>query len=170
MDGGSYNPWSTDRCTANLRNAVLLAQRTGHFVRVVGDTDEHIPEMPSMKQIHMQREISRLRKELNKVNLELQKKMQHHDTKDIIQVDIVEKKTEKLKDLSDHIQTVNLKKESLISRLQRPFVGEYLRLEAGYQKEACEVFHKIAPVLSGLASHIEDLIWMNHQDFANSQM
>ena len=37
MDSGleaSYNPWSTDETAVGLRNALLLAEKTGHVLKV----------------------------------------------------------------------------------------------------------------------------------------
>lgn len=171
FEGVDYNPWTTDACTANLRNAVLLAQRTGHFIGHAGKQGEQLlAEMASMKQINLQREISRVRKELNKVNLEIQKKMQHHETRDITEVKIVEERTDQMKSLSDHVQSLTTHKDALISRLQQPFVGDYFKLEASYHKEACEVFNKLAPVLSHLTLYLDDLRWINKQDFSGREL
>lgn len=171
MEGTSFNPWSTDRCTATLKSAILLAQRTGHFVRNVGPNDAKLlAERPSLKQIGLQREISRQRKELNKTNLEIHQKMQHHETKDLIQEDVLGKKTEQLKALSSHLQCITNNKDSLINRLQQPFVGDHIRVNAAYHKETVNLFRRVAPLLSGLAAYLDDISWMNKQDFANGKL
>jgi len=45
-----------------------------------------------------------------------------------------EKRIDKIKKLNSHLESVIESKDQLIKRLQQPFQGEYLKLEAQYHR------------------------------------
>ena len=51
-----------------------------------------------------------------------------------------ENRKKELKSLSDHLQMVVSNKEYLVTRLQQPFVGDYIKLEAAFHKYTSQMF------------------------------
>ncbi|KAK7113195.1 uncharacterized protein [Littorina saxatilis] len=160
-----YNPWSTDDSGAWLRNALLLAERTGHIFRREEPEEsvarQRLADTPSLKMIQLQREISQHCNRLNEVNSEIQKRVLYHETKDILDINFMEGRTKELKVFSEHLQTVVSNKEVIINRLQQPFVGDFVKIEAAFHRYASELFTHLAPILSDLTSHLDDLTWVN---------
>ncbi|KAK3582010.1 hypothetical protein CHS0354_039676 [Potamilus streckersoni] len=172
----SQNPWDrSDRSLAPLRRALILAERTGH-IRKRSDYEaqkiekEMEDKYPSLKLINVLREATKLRGELNKVNLEIQCRMQDKETSDITHLNVLESKIAKIKSLNSHLEAVTESKDRLISRLQQPFVGEYLKLEARYHKFASELFPMIAPLLSDLTTHLENIVWVESFKVADGKL
>jgi hypothetical protein len=54
---------------------------------------------------------------------------------------ISDNKTKKMEELSLHFSAIVDKKEELIKRLQQPFVGDYISVDADYQR------YKRSPIL-----------------------
>ncbi|XP_025111548.1 uncharacterized protein LOC112574583 [Pomacea canaliculata] len=170
MSNVKFNPWSNeDPFTTSLRNVISLAERMGYTKH--GEEADRIrscvAELPSIKHIKLQREITKQKKELEKINLEIFKRMQDFETRDMTHLDIIEKRTEKLKELNDHLQSVITHRDFFLTKLQQPFTGDFIRLESAFHKHASELFVQLAPVLSSLSSHVDDLIWLRQHDFAD---
>ena len=47
---------------------------------------------------------------------------------------LLDEKTKKMEELSLHFSAIVDKKEELIKRLQQPFVGDYISIDADYQR------------------------------------
>ncbi|XP_076460193.1 uncharacterized protein LOC143293158 [Babylonia areolata] len=169
----AYNPWTSDDSAVALRNAIKLAEKTGHIFKkeeVEECTKTRLEEMPSMKMIQLQKSISLHNEQMNKVNFDIQRRMLYHETKDITDMGIIEKRTKEMKKLADNLQLVISNKEALITRLQQPHVGAYIKLEAAFHRHASEFFCQLAPLLSDLTSHLDDLSWVNTNAFSASQL
>lgn len=160
----SGNPWSNqDKSITALKRALLLGERTGHISRsdyeeegLSTDAQSHLP---SLKLIQALKKMSKARAELNKVTLEIQCRMQDKETQDITHLDILEQRINKIKSLNSHIESVIESKDQLIQRLQQPFQGDNLKLEAQYHKFACELFPQITPLLAELNTNLENIVW-----------
>ena len=56
------------------------------------------------------------------------------ETKDLTDPSILDEKTKRMEELSLHFSAIVDKKEDLIKRLQQPFVGDYISIDADYQR------------------------------------
>ncbi|KAJ8318428.1 hypothetical protein KUTeg_003519 [Tegillarca granosa] len=186
----SQNPWSnTDTVIAPRRNVLLIAERTGCTYRTYGihvsdfkelimrdEADiQHLQEdikegMPSLKLISLLKKSTSIRKEHNRLNLEIQKRMQDKETGDITHIDVLEEKIKKISSLNAHIQSILDSKSQLLLRLQQPFVGDYIKLEAQYHRYASVVFPLIAPLLADLNTHLENISWTKSLSFSDGKM
>ncbi|KAL8609732.1 hypothetical protein ACOMHN_042771 [Nucella lapillus] len=169
----SYNPWSSDDTAIGLKNAMMLAEKTGHVIREEGPQERlktKLEETPSLRMIQLMKVISEKNEQLNKVNIEVQKRMLHHEGKDILDLGVIERRTEGVRTLADHLQMVIASKEVLITRLQRPHVGISFKLEATFHRYASEFFSQLAPVLSELSSHLDDLAWVSTNTFPTCRL
>ncbi|XP_052266166.1 HAUS augmin-like complex subunit 2 [Dreissena polymorpha] len=159
----SNNPWSTqDKSLTGLKKALMLGERTGHVANKSSSLvldPEKSTHLPSVKLIQVLKKMSRAQAELNKVNLEIQLRMQDKETRDITHLDVLEARINKIKSLNSHIECVIESKELLNRRLQQPFQGEYLKLEAQHHKFACELFPQITPLLGELSTNLENIVW-----------
>ncbi|KAL4240647.1 hypothetical protein ACF0H5_001438 [Mactra antiquata] len=170
------NPWSSqDKSLTGLKRALLLGVQTGHIASRQEFEDNGIDTetqslLPSMKLIQVLKKMARARAELNKINLEIQCRMQDKETRDVTHLDILEKRIEKIKQLNSHIESVIDDKDQLIQRLQQPFQGEYLKLEAQYHRFACEVFQKITPLLGELSTNLENITWAKSLSFNDGRL
>lgn len=177
MDFGvdtKINPWTADKVAVALNNALLLAEKTGHICRRGDSLNEtvqiKVQQMPSLRMINLQKELSQHNIAMNKVNFEIQKRMLYHETKDLVDISVIEQRTNNVKRLVDHLQLVISNKDYLLTRLQQPFAGEYLKIGAQFHRYACELFTQIAPALSDLTSHIDDLAWVNTNSLLQNQL
>ncbi|XP_046372593.2 HAUS augmin-like complex subunit 2 isoform X1 [Haliotis rufescens] len=171
----TQNPWSSsDKTTLALRNVLFLAEKTGHTRKrrgyEKGPSEEDQQELPSLKLIALQREITKKKRELQKVNLELQCRVQDKETADITHIDILKNKVEKIQKLNAHIESIMEKKDQLTGRLQQPFVGDYIKMDAAFHKYASELFPQIAPILGDLNYNLDNINWTKRTNFSEGKM
>ncbi|WAQ96567.1 AUG2-like protein [Mya arenaria] len=170
------NPWNNqERSLTGLRKALVLGERTGHIAnRADYDSGCLDPDsdtnLSSMKLIQVLKKMSKARTDLNKVNLEIQCRMQDKETRDITHLDILEGRINKIKALNSHLESVIESKEQLIRRLQQPFQGDYLRLEAQHHKFACELFPQMTPLLGELTTNMENLVWTKSLTWSDGKL
>lgn len=161
----SGNPWANqDKSLTALKKALILGERTGHIANRTEYEDQKLDDqaqnqLPSIKLIQVLKKMSKAKADLSKINLEIQCRMQDKETRDITHLDILEKRIAKIKSLNSHIESVIESKDQLIQRLQQPFQGDYLKLEAQYHKFACELFPQITPLLADLTTNLENIVW-----------
>ncbi|ESP01418.1 hypothetical protein LOTGIDRAFT_230693 [Lottia gigantea] len=172
------NPWiSEDKSLTSIKNALILGERTGHIKKRYPDessfedsnnyTDQEI--LPSLKLITVQRDISRKRRELNEVNLEIQKRKQDRETQDITHLDRIENKIEKIKSLNNHLQSILRCKDDIVNRLQQPLVGDYIKIDAAYHRYASEVFPLLTPILGELNNNLDNIEWYKTTQFSQDR-
>jgi len=110
------------------------------------------------------------RKKNYETNLDIERILLDRETKDITHMDIVERRVALLQDLNVHLQEIIAKKEILKSRLQRPYVGEFLQVDALVKSKLVEMFRQIAPQLSELARNLEDISWAGKMPIGDGQL
>lgn len=170
------NPWGgSDKSLNGLRNALVLGEQTGHIAKRT-DYDSHEVSddvedtLPSLKLIKILKEMSRARKELDRVNLEIQCRLQDKETSDLTHLDQLEGRIAKIKSLNSHIESIIDSKTSLIQRLQQPFQGDFIKLEAQYHRFASELFPQIAPLLADLTTNLENIVWAKSLNSSDQRM
>ncbi|XP_060076798.1 uncharacterized protein LOC132556403 [Ylistrum balloti] len=170
------NPWSgVDSSLVPLRNALILGERTGHINKrsdydVEKLQDEVQEKMPSCRLIKLLRETTAAKKEINKIHLEIQQRMQDKETQDITHFSSLEDKIKVIKGLNSHIESIIECKSQLLVRLQQPFVGDFIKLEAQYHKFAAALFPQIAPLLADLNTHLENISWTKTLTFSDGKL
>ncbi|XP_041363414.1 AUGMIN subunit 2-like [Gigantopelta aegis] len=168
------NPWAKDSDTVIAwKNCLVLAEKTGfrpsssscpntstnHEDLFTPVSDWENQDLPSLRLIALQRKITDLRKENHRIQLEIQRRMQDREIRDITHLDVLENKIQMINTLSVHIELIIQNKDRLIRRLQEPFVGEFIKLDAEYHKYASMLFSQITPVLSDLNQHLDNIRW-----------
>jgi len=125
---------------------------------------------PSVALIRLLREITRLGKALDKVNLEIQCHLKEAETKDITHVDILGSRCHQLEQISGQLSTIIEKKDELISRLQQPFVGEFLEIDAAHHKNTAEILPMISSDLASFPTVLENIAWIRNFSLADGQL
>lgn len=173
----TVNPWSPSSTYINvgsLQNILTFAEKSGHIDRRnvnVEDIRRKVDtSSPSVALIRLLREITRLGKALDKVNLEIQCHLKEAETKDITHVDILGSRCHQLEQISGQLSTIIEKKDELISRLQQPFVGEFLEIDAAHHKNAAEVLPMISSDLASFPTVLENIAWIRNFSLANGQL
>jgi len=171
------NPWSPSSTYINvgsLQNILTFAEKSGHIER----RDVNIEEIrrkvdtssPSVALIRLLREITRLGKALDKVNLEIECHLKEAETKDITHVDILGSRCHQLEQISGQLSAIIEKKDELISRLQQPFVGEFLEIDAAHHKNTVEVLPMISSDLASFPTVLENIAWIRNFSLADGQL
>ncbi|XP_021344606.1 AUGMIN subunit 2-like, partial [Mizuhopecten yessoensis] len=75
-----------------------------------------------------------------------------------------------IKGLNSHIESIIECKSQLLVRLQQPFVGDFIKLEAQYHKFAGALFPQIAPLLADLNTHLENISWTKNLTFSDGKL
>lgn len=166
------NPWSSEEPLNLLRNVLTLAESTGILSKnSLLETESHEKELhqslPSLKMITIHKEIRELKHKLHQVNLEIQKHLQDKETKDIMNADILEERINAIKEMNSHLETVVRQKNLLIARLQKPFVNDFIRIDASYQSYACEALPQLVPTVSDLPTYLENIDWAVQLDLTD---
>lgn len=159
------NPWISERSLGSVGNALHCAEEAGVIrKRAPLDDEDRIRDayesFTSLKMIALQRHIQQKQKELDEVNLEIQRRLQHRDTMDVTHVDILDQRIAKVNELNSHLEQVIGNRQELIARLQQPFVNDYIPIELQYQRYGGELLPKLVPSLAGLSTNLENLEWM----------
>ncbi|XP_071951035.1 uncharacterized protein [Antedon mediterranea] len=156
---------------------IEISQSWSNFkFNIHGDTKEqsnrNIPSMShhSLNLIQQLRELSKQGKELDKVSLDIQCRLLDKETRDITHVDILECKISQLNDLTSHLQSVVKAKHQLITRLQQPFVGDYVKIEATYHRHVQDLFPLMATCLADLSSNLNNIDWTSEFDLKNVKL
>ncbi|XP_071129227.1 HAUS augmin-like complex subunit 2 [Mytilus edulis] len=172
----SENPWSATGSTlAPLTNALKIAENTGHIRKRIGFDvhqlqDDYHHKLPSLKLISQLKSLSKMRKEHYKINLEVQARMQDKETSDLTHLKVLGEKIDKVQSLNSHMQSIIDSKAQLLTRLQQPYVGEFIKLEAQYHRYASEFLPEIAPLLADLSTHLDNISWMKFLNLPDSKM
>ncbi|KAK3090596.1 hypothetical protein FSP39_012991 [Pinctada imbricata] len=107
---------------------------------------------------------------LNKLDLDIEKRMLDRETKDLTYTSMLEEKIKVIQELNNHLQSVIDSKSQLITRLQQPFVGDYIKLEAQYHRFASELFPQIATMMADFNNHLENITWNKSLSFADGKL
>ncbi|XP_022080321.1 AUGMIN subunit 2-like isoform X2 [Acanthaster planci] len=170
------NPWiSEDRTTAAVCSAIRLAEQSGHLKT---RRDEVLSEMvqslhntsPSLRLIQQLKEMTAKGQQLDKINMEIQSRLMDKETRDIMHLGILESKISQLDSLSSHLQAIVQSKDHLINRLQQPFVGDYLKIEAAFHMYVKELFPLAASCLAELSSNLQTIQWASGFDTKDGKM
>lgn len=171
------NPWSPSSAyiqVGSLQNILVFAEKSGHIDKRAANTDEIRRRVdtisPSVILIRLLRDITRLGKALDKVNLEIQSHLKEAETKDITHVDILGKRCQQLDHISTQLSTIIEKKDDLLSRLQQPLVGEFLEIDAAHHKNTAEIFPMISSNLAGFPKLLENMTWIRNFPMADGQL
>lgn len=125
---------------------------------------------PSVALIRLLREITRLGKALDKVNIEIQSHLKEAETKDITHVDVMGQRCQQIDNISSQLSVIIEKKDELLSRLQQPLVGEFLEIDAAHHKNTAEVFPMIASNLASFPTLLENIAWIRNFSLADGQL
>ncbi|XP_033630797.1 AUGMIN subunit 2-like [Asterias rubens] len=170
------NPWiSEERTTAAVCNAIRLAERSGHLK---SRRDETLGEMaqslqdnsPSLHLIKQLREMSERGQQLDETNNEIQCRLMDKETRDITHLDVIESKVSQLDTMTAHLQAIVESKDHLINRLQQPFVGDSLKVEATYHRHVKELFPLAATSLAELNGNLETVQWASDFNMKDGRM
>ncbi|CAH1273429.1 HAUS2 [Branchiostoma lanceolatum] len=170
------NPWASDQRPLGPYGLLIeQAELSGHLKKrrdrdIAMATDLAREQSPSLQLFQVLRQITAQRKELDKVNIEVQCRLQDKETSDITHLGTLENRIKQLNELSQHLQTVMQHKGQLKSRLQKPFVGEYLHFAAQYQRCVAEVFPMLAPILSDLQTNLDNIHWASSFSLDNGHL
>lgn len=171
------NPWSTSLTyihVGSLQNILTFAEKSGHIDRRNVNIEEIRRKVdttsPSVALIRLLREITRLGKALDKVNLEIQCHLKEAETRDITHVDILGQRCHQLEQISSQLSSIIKTKDELISRLQQPFVGEFLEIDAAHHKNTAEVLPMISSNLASFPTLLENIAWIRSISLADGEL
>lgn len=171
------NPWSPSSAyiqVGSLQNILSFAEKSGHLDRRTVKTEEIMGTVdkisPSVALIRLLREITRLGKALDKVNIEIQSHLKEAETKDITHVDVMGQRCQQIDNISSQLSVIIEKKDELLSRLQQPLVGEFLEIDAAHHKNTAEVFPMIASNLASFPTLLENIAWIRNFSLADGQL
>ncbi|KAK2190150.1 hypothetical protein NP493_86g04003 [Ridgeia piscesae] len=172
------NPW-VDEDTRAIENVLLVCQKTGHVTHTLAnlpDREEQLSEaqekIPSLRLIVGLSEVNAMKKKIYEAELEIQRHRQDKETQDVTNLVLLEQRVSQLDELNSHFQAIEEHKEKLAARLQQPYVGEFLRIDAAYKKYASDVIPRLVPILSDLSKQLGDFDSLSKEknDFTDGQL
>ncbi|KAH9494848.1 hypothetical protein Btru_015812 [Bulinus truncatus] len=164
------NPWDDDN-TNIIRNFLIKANQLGFdTARNQKTAAEAIQELNSSKIIAKQKEITLKIKSLLKIKESLRRHSEEKETAEILHVNLIEDRINIVKQICTDLDTVLQNTELIINRLQKPYVGSYIKLDAAYHRHASELFMQLVPTLNDLNVHLENITWMANNDFSPTQL
>ncbi|KAI8742004.1 HAUS augmin-like complex subunit 2 isoform X1 [Biomphalaria glabrata] len=172
IDLHESNPWDHDDDNINnLRNFLIKANQLGFdTMRNQTKISKALKELSSSQIIAQQKEITQKNKTLLKAKYSIRKHIEEKETSDVLHLNLIEERINTVKQLCTDLDTVLQNTELLVNRLQKPFVGSYLKIDAAYHRHASELFMQLVPTLNDLNFHLENLTWMANNDFSAAQL
>ena len=169
------NPWIDEQSQPGILKALLIAEQTGLIRDYDSDIkmkvrDDAEKKYPSLKMIALLSNIDKLKGQITSLQLEIQCRLQDKETADITHTSILEKRIAVLRNLNEHLQQLVSDKETLVSKLQQPYVGEFIKIQANYKHFASELFPQVVEVLSELGLHLDNLDWAAQVNMCDGQL
>ncbi|XP_028395585.1 AUGMIN subunit 2-like [Dendronephthya gigantea] len=172
----SRNPWSTSSSyidLGSLGKVISLAERTNQL-KGKADQDKIREKAKttssSIKLIEQLEKLAKLETELYKVKEMIYHYKLKEETKDLTDSIILDGKSRRMEELSLHFSAIVDKKDELINRLQQPFVGDHITVDAEYQRYVVDAIPCLANVLSNLTTYIENLEWSTKFTLQDGEM
>eukprot|EP01137_Pigoraptor_chileana_P019043 Opistho-2@79506 len=155
------NPWAAVEpfpyvSLGGIDKALALAHQMGYDVPSV----QAPAESPSVALIHLLARVSAMREQLDKLNNAIFIRLQASQSADVMSVTSIESKTAALQEVSQHLSALAAAKDVIAGRLQRPFVGECIEVEAVYQESVSVIFSRIAALLASLPRQLDNIAWI----------
>jgi len=169
------NPWlDDDRSLGSLKNTILLAERHGYLKQVsqpfYQNPEDAYRKAPSLQMIEILKDIQEKRSQLHETSLSIQHHQQERETRDLTQASVLEKHITELGDLNNHLQKVTQSKDNLITRLQTPFVGDFIKLDAQYHRYAAETLPTLVPILADLTKELDNIDWVGRKQWNDGSL
>ncbi|RUS72707.1 hypothetical protein EGW08_019528 [Elysia chlorotica] len=164
------NPWENDsRAVTAIRNCLILAEQMG--LRTMPKENEQrcaeqLASLPSTKIIEVQKELSSKTESLFQLQKNIAAHVHDKEAGDFLQIKNIEQRINMITQLCTDLDKVLQNTEALIHRLRKPFVGNFIKMDARYHSEACQVLKQLVPTLNDLASNINNITWAANHDFS----
>ncbi|BFZ17574.1 hypothetical protein BsWGS_20613 [Bradybaena similaris] len=168
------NPWEQDsRSVAGVRNCLVLADKlavTGRAPESSCLVGDRLSQLPSMKLMAVQREITKRNNALHQVKQTLSAVSLEAEISEFLHCHVIEKRMNMVNRLCSDLDLVLKNMDVLLHRFLKPFVGDHIRLDAAYHKCAQDVFRQLIPTLNDLVVHMNNITWAANSDFSLSQL
>lgn len=168
------NPWAQGNDTLlgiNLgdpQSGLVHANR--HNLQSRDGTAESIAGRPSIKLIKLLQEIEDTKSELDRVELELLRRTMDSEVADLIHVDILDGRLQKINKLLGHFTTVTTSKGEILSILQSTSAQNSLKMEAASHRAAFELVHSMGKLITSLPNDCERLEWAKRLDLSKTSL
>ena len=168
------NPWGQGNDTllgiqlGDPRSGLVVAKR--HNLQGRDEITESIAGRPSIKLIKLLQEIEDTRNELERLELELQRRTMDSEVADLIHVDTLDSRLQKVNNLLGHFTTITSRKSELLSILQSTNAQNSLKIEAAYHKDASELVHSMGKLITSLSNDCERLEWAKGLDLSKTSL
>lgn len=157
------NPWENDsRAVTAIRNCLILAEQMGLRTKPKENEQkcaEQLASLPSTKLIEVQREVSSKTETLYQLQKNIAAHVHDKEAGDFLQIKNIEQRINMITQLCTDLDNVMQNTESLVHRLRKPFVGNFIKMDACYHNEAYQVLKNLVPTLNDLAMHIDNISW-----------
>ena len=168
------NPWSQGNDTllgihlGDPRSGLVLANR--YNLKSRDGIAENTGGRPSIKLIKLLQEIEDTKSELERVELELLRRSMDNEVADLIHVDTLDGRLQKVNKLLGHFTAVTTRKDELLSILQSTSAQNSLKIEATFHKDASELVHSMGKLITSLPKDCERLGWVKGLDLSKTSL
>ncbi|XP_059145027.1 uncharacterized protein LOC131932181 [Physella acuta] len=168
------NPWVIVECstTSSIRNCLgrLLSISEQHPASLSSVVDHAVEDSSTSKFVKLQKEISLKNKRLVKTRGTIEDYNQELQLFDIVHLNQTEKHFIVVKQLCSDLDTVLKNIETLINCLQKPFINNFIKMNASYHRFANEVFIQLVLSLNELSLHTDNITWISNNNFVMSEL
>jgi len=171
-DLSAVNPWEhDDPLVTSLRNCLIQAQQMGHnTLEEDNQCGQELSTLPSMRLIQLQKDRSSRNRALQKVERRIANSKLEKEQAAFTHLQVIESQINTVKELCTDFDSIIKKSNILRNRLQKPFVGQHIKMDAVYHSFAKEVFSSLVPSLNDVSIHLDNIIWISHTDLSASQL
>ncbi|ORX53465.1 hypothetical protein BCR36DRAFT_349462 [Piromyces finnis] len=118
-------------------------------------------ESSTEKIINVLTTLIKQQEEINELNINILQLKEKLLTVDVINAKELELKKSTLEIFSNHISNVLNNLDTLISKLKKPFTGDYLLIEPQNQQNLSDVFYSSVKDISLLKENVNNALWLN---------
>ncbi|CAL1542243.1 unnamed protein product [Lymnaea stagnalis] len=166
------NPWEEEcKSVTHIRNCLIFAEQMGFkTLKDQSKCVQALAESHSSKIIALQKAITVTNKALIKANEAVSKLTKEKEMVDILHLEIIERRINMVKEICSELDSILQNTHFLINRLQKPFVGNHIKMNAAHHRYANEVFMQLVPTLNDVSLHLDNITWAANNDFSAAQL
>uniref|UniRef100_H2ZQ39 Uncharacterized protein n=1 Tax=Ciona savignyi TaxID=51511 RepID=H2ZQ39_CIOSA len=110
------------------------------------------------------RKVTSMAHELKKTRVQIHKMKLNKEVHDLVSADALQEKHDAVKLMVEDLESAIGKKDQLAKRLQQPYQGEQLTVEAQYQETAIKLLEQIDTCINNINEQCETTEWhSNHE-------
>jgi len=145
-----------------MESLLRKAEELGYHDEILKETEICPLSVSSLELLEMLSTISVTLRQVEILTLQLQRSRNLVSSEDLIHPEVLVARSDVLQRLNSHLSTLCTHSEKLTTHLQRPLAGDFILVNAKYQREFYEIVTDMAKCISSYTSDMNCFQWVQH--------